>query len=145
MNVKSFIDSIFKKKTKWYVKNMSQQSNASCDMLFGIILIGLPFFALLFGSDEPAMQTDNAALVMTGMIFFGIIMLASASSKRKKKSATTYTQPTYTHQSTPVIATTVNGYCQYCGTSHTEPDARFCSRCGKSLSSTSSGRTDGSF
>jgi len=61
--------------------------NKSCGALMGFLLVTIPIFALIVGSDEPAMQTDNAAIVMTGMIFFGIIMMAN-SSKNKTKSAT---------------------------------------------------------
>jgi len=51
---------------------MSQ--DAKGNKIFGIILIVVPIIALVFGGNEPAMQTDQAALVMTGMIFFGIII-----------------------------------------------------------------------
>jgi ABC-type nitrate/sulfonate/bicarbonate transport system permease component len=61
--------------------------NQACGKFMGFLLIAIPIFALIFGSDEPAMQTDNAAIVMTGMIFFGIIMMAN-SSKNKTKSTT---------------------------------------------------------
>ena len=54
----------------------------------GIIFVNLPIFSLIFGSDEPAMQTDNAAIVMTGMIFIGIVMLAKNSPKHKTNAVT---------------------------------------------------------
>ncbi len=56
--------------------------NSGCGRLMGMLLIAFPIFALIFGSDEPAMQTDNAALVMTGMIFVGIIMLGTSNKKK---------------------------------------------------------------
>lgn len=62
--------------------------NQSCGALMGFLLVALPIFALIFGSDEPAMQTDNAAFVMTGMIVVGIIMMVNSSNKRKAQSAT---------------------------------------------------------
>jgi len=66
---------------------MKMAENQSCGTVMGFLLVAIPIFALIFGSDEPAMQTDNAAIVMTGMIFFGIIMMAN-SSKNKTKSTT---------------------------------------------------------
>jgi hypothetical protein len=56
--------------------------NSGCGKLMGFLLIAFPIIALVFGSDEPAMQTDNAAIVMTGMIFVGIIMLGSSNKKK---------------------------------------------------------------
>lgn len=69
--------------------------NQSCGSFMGFLLLVIPIFALIVGSDEPAMQTDNAAIVMTGMIVVGIIMMASSSSKRKSQSTTPiqYTTP----------------------------------------------------
>jgi len=66
---------------------MKMAENQSCGTVMGFFLVAFPIIALIFGSDEPAMQTDNAAIVMTGMIFFGIIMMAN-SSKNKTKSTT---------------------------------------------------------
>ena len=62
--------------------------NQTCGTLMGILFVTLPIFALIFGSDEPAMQTDNAAIVMTGMIFIGIVMLAKNSPKHKTNAVT---------------------------------------------------------
>ena len=110
--------------------------NSGCGFLMGFLLVAFPVIALIFGSDEPAMQTDNAALVMTGMIFFGIIMMASNSSKRKTtvstpiqtqrrqvmtqaRMAVVNPQPssTMTHGSIPgrEVITKILVICPYCG------------------------------
>lgn len=124
------------------------QNSSSCNRLMGIILIALPFIALIFGSDEPAMQTDNAALVMTGMIFFGIILLASSG---KKSQVSTTSQPYMSTQSYDSSTSYSDGstsgmdsptptrggsYCPYCGTSIAVSGARFCPGCGASLDGT---------
>ncbi len=71
-------------------------NNPNCGELIGFLLIAFPIIALIFGSDEPAMQTDNAAIVMTGMIFFGIVIGVNASKKRAQAQArTTTSYPTH--------------------------------------------------
>jgi len=59
------------------------------EMFLGALFVIVTILALLFGSDEPAMQTDNAAILMTAMIIVGIIMIANGSSKRKRARGTT--------------------------------------------------------
>ena len=109
----------------------------------GFILLATAVFALLFGSDEPAMQTDNAAIVVTGMIFFGIILMASNQPKKpvviaptpqvtiqrrqnlmQARTGMVNTQPsptmassTMTHGSFPEreVITKVLVICPYCG------------------------------
>ncbi len=99
-------------------------------------MVAFPIIALFFGSDEPAMQTDNAALVMTGMIVFGIILMASNQQKRKPVAPTpVYTQrresmlqarasmanpqpsSTMIHGSAPTkeVITKILVVCPYCG------------------------------
>ena len=119
----------------------------------GFLLIAIPIFALVFGSDEPAMQTDNAAMVFTGMIFFGIIMMAS-SSKNKAKSTTpiqlqrreirtSTVAPTAYHQSSSSqmthgnttgtqVITRVLVVCPYCG-SKNEQGILKCQHCSAEL------------
>lgn len=122
------------------VKSMSEKNNGN--LCFGIILIVAPIIALLFGSDEPAMQTDQAALLFTGMIFFGIIMIASANKKRPQ------TISPVTVQYAPTTPTHVEGplsFCPHCGSRVTIDDAQYCSSCGKAIQSTSKTYQDGSF
>jgi len=106
---------------------MSQQNNGN--LCFGIILIVAPIVALLFGSDEPAMQTDQAALIFTGMIFFGIVMIASAN---KKKIQTMNTAPTYQMPITQTVTSPVS-YCPHCGASISVVEAQYCAICGKAV------------
>lgn len=68
-------------------------NNPNGGELLGFLLIALPIFALIFGSDEPAMQTDAAAMVFTGMIFFGIVIGVNSSKRRTQARATTTYQP----------------------------------------------------
>ncbi len=109
------------------MNSMSQNNRGN--MCFGIILIVAPIIALIFGSDEPAMQTDNAALVMTGMIVVGIIMLASSGKKKTQTVSTTtvYQAP---------IAQTISAppaYCSHCGAPITLENAQYCASCGKQV------------
>ncbi|MFW9979074.1 MAG: zinc-ribbon domain-containing protein [Candidatus Thorarchaeota archaeon] len=123
---------------------MSQQSNGNRCM--GLFLIVIPIFALIFGSDEPAMQTDNAALVMTGMLVVGIILLASSSKKKASVSSAAYpTYPTYyptqTSSTEGSVMTHGSGgmqpsssrYCPHCGTPVSVSGARYCESCGASI------------
>ena len=70
-------------------------NNPNGGELLGFLLIALPVIALIFGSDEPAMQTDAAAMVFTGMIFFGIVIGVNSSKRRTQAQAraTTTYQP----------------------------------------------------
>lgn len=114
---------------------MAQNSN--CDLLMGILLVAMPIITLLFGNDEPAMQTDQAALVMTGMIFVGIIMIANSRKKSQQtpQPVQTVSIPASSHQMTsgPSSAVRPSRYCPYCGSPILESDARFCAGCGSSL------------
>ena len=104
---------------------MTQNNNGA--KVVGLILIAFPIIALLFGSNEPSMQTDQAAIVMTGMIFVGIITLANANKKSPTPNTTQHYQPIEpVTQSSPS-----KKFCPYCGTQITIDDARFCPRCGK--------------
>jgi len=70
-------------------------NNPNCGELIGFLLVAFPIIALIFGSDEPAMQTDNAAIIMTGMIFFGIVIGVNSSKRRTQaRTATTTTHET---------------------------------------------------
>ena len=100
--------------------------NSNCGILLGIILIAFPIMALIFGSDEPAMQTDQAALVMTAMIVIGIITIAN--SKAKQESTPT------AHAAVPQpVVPQASAYCPKCGAPITLSDAKFCPKCGGSL------------
>jgi ribosomal protein S27AE len=103
---------------------MTEKSNGG--ILLGIILIVLPIMALLFGSNEPAMQGEQAALVMTAMIVIGIITIVN--SKAKQESAPT----AYTAVSQPIV-TQSSAYCPQCGAPITLSDAKFCPKCGGAL------------
>ena len=120
---------------------MAQQSK--CGFVMGFLLLATAVFALLFGTDEPAMQTDNAAIVVTGMIFFGIVLMASNQPKKpvviaptpqltiqrrqnlmqartgiaNPQPSPTMTSSTMTHGSFPEreIITKVLVICPYCG------------------------------
>ena len=119
--------------------------NPTCGIALGVLLLVFPIIALIFGSNEPAMQTDNAALVMTGMMFFGIIMIASNSSKRSKMK----TEPTQVYAATPTYTTgdqivpqhtshkmqEGSSFCPYCGAAVTALDAKFCAKCGAEIRS----------
>ena len=120
------------KYTQREVKIMSQGNKGN--QCFGLILIIMPIIALIFGSDKPAMQTDNAAIVMTGMIFVGIILLASGN----KKAPQTYgTAPAYQMSSTQPVSRSVS-YCPHCGAEISIDDAQYCSFCGKDVHVSSS-------
>ena len=130
---------------------MAQESKGGFCM--GFLLVAIPVFALIFGSDEPAMQTDNAAIVMTGMIFFGIILMASNQSKRKStatapvysqrrenlmlaRTAMATAQPSSTmmHGSVPQreVITKVLVVCPYCGVKN-EQGVLKCQNCSAEL------------
>ncbi len=103
---------------------MTERSNGG--IVLGIILIVFPIMALLFGSDEPAMQTDQAALIMTAMIVIGIITIVN--SKAKQESTPT------AHIAVPQpVAPQASAYCPQCGAPITLSDARFCPKCGGAL------------
>ena len=121
---------------------MSQNNNGNRCM--GILLLVIPFIALIFGSDEPAMQTDNAALLMTGMIFFGIILIAS-SGKKSSNVTPSVTSSSYTslYSEGSTVSHGASGphtspkrYCPHCGASIEVAGARFCESCGETLSNT---------
>jgi hypothetical protein len=117
--------------------------NPNCGIALGVLLLVFPIIALIFGSNEPAMQTDNAALVMTGMMFFGIIMIATNSSKRSKMNS----QPTQLYAATPTYTTgdqmapqhtsqvmqEGGSFCPYCGAAVNKPGAKFCAKCGAEI------------
>ena len=107
------------------VIHMAQDSK--CGTLMGILLIAFPIIALIFGNDEPAMQSDQAAFVMTAMIFIGVIMLAN-SNKKQNASTPAKTPVVYAKQVVPNTR-----YCPYCGAPLSTTDARYCSRCGTEL------------
>ena len=98
---------------------MTERSNGG--ILLGIILVVLPIMALLFGSEEPAMQGEQAALVMTAMIVIGIITIVNSKAKP---------------ESTPTAYAAVSqspAYCPQCGAPITLSEARFCPKCGGAL------------
>ncbi|MCK4566900.1 MAG: hypothetical protein KAU48_06290 [Candidatus Thorarchaeota archaeon] len=105
---------------------MAQDKN--CGTALGLILIIVPIFALLFGTDEPAMQTDQAALVMTAMIIIGVITIANSRNKQA------ISQPTQVHTQIPTQSTTdtqvikVLVICPYCG-AKTEQGIGKCQNC----------------
>ncbi len=106
----------------------------------GLILIIAPIMALLFGTDEPAMQTDQAALVLTGMIILGVIILAN-SRKKTSEPIPVSSYPTSSSQTgtiTPASSVVHNAsrFCPYCGAPVSNVDAKYCAKCGASLSST---------
>ena len=68
------------------------------EMLLGAIFLIVTILALLFGSNEPAMQTDNAAILMTAMIIIGIIMIANGQSKRKSAKGTAQASSTSVYE-----------------------------------------------
>lgn len=111
---------------------MSQDGKGN--KIFGIILIVVPIIALIFGSNEPAMQTDQAAIVMTGMIFFGIIMLASGSKKRSQPISSS---PNY-HVPVAQVSNEPFAYCPYCGSEVTTERTQYCTSCGRLLQSVTS-------
>ena len=88
----------------------------------------------MFGGNEPAMQTDQAALVMTGMIFFGIIILASAGRNRGHpvSPSTSYNVPSTQVSKEPFA------YCPYCGSEVTDERAQYCTGCGRLIQSVTS-------
>jgi len=100
--------------------------NSNCGILIGIILVVFPIMALLFGSDEPAMQTDQAALVMTAMIVIGIITIVNNKSKQKSTPTTHAVVPQAVVPQSPA-------YCPQCGAPTTSSDAKFCAKCGGAL------------
>jgi len=105
---------------------MQVTENSNCKILLGVILIAVPMTALLFGSDEPAMRTHQATLVMTAMIMIGIIMLGTNVSKQKST-------PT-THAAVPQsVVLQAPAYCPQCGASITSWDVKFCAKCGGPL------------
>lgn len=103
---------------------MTERSNGG--IIIGIILIVLPIMALLFGSDEPAMQGEQAALVMTAMIVIGIITIVNSKAKREST-------PT-AHAAVPQpVVPQASAYCPKCGAPITLSDAQFCPKCGGAL------------
>jgi len=105
--------------------------NSNCGILFGIILIVFPILALLFGSDEPGMQTEQSALVMTAMIVIGIITIVNSKSKQKS----TPTAPAVIPQAVvpQSVISQSPAYCPQCGAPITLSGARFCPQCGGAL------------
>ena len=103
---------------------MTEKSNGG--ILLGIILIVLPIMALLFGSNEPAMQGEQAALVMTAMIVIGIITIVNSKAKQESTPSAQAAVPQ------PVVPQ-ASAYCPKCGTPITLSDAKFCPKCGGSL------------
>ncbi len=105
---------------------MTQDKN--CGTALGLLLIIVPILALFFGTDEPAMQTDQAALVMTAMIIIGVITIANSRNKQ------TVSQPTYVTTKTPApFATNTQAMkvlviCPYCG-AKTEQGIDKCQNC----------------
>ena len=108
--------------------------NTTGSKVLGMIFIILPIAAALFGSDEPAMQTEQAPLVMTAMIVIGIIMLVNASNKQAASPPTTYSPAPATSvvQSSPSAPT--SKFCPYCGAAISVAGARYCDGCGRELS-----------
>lgn len=108
---------------------MAQDKN--CGIALGLLLIVVPIFALFFGTDEAAMQTDQAALVMTAMIVLGIITIVNS----KNKQDVSQTQPT--HSPAPFTTNTQTAqtasFCPYCGAQVTATDVMYCASCGKEL------------
>jgi len=80
--------------------------------LIGMMFIVIPIAALIFGSDEPAMQGEQAALVMTAMIVIGIIMIVNSNKK------TVTPQALHSYESTPPVVQQqqASKFCPYCGT-----------------------------
>lgn len=103
---------------------MTEKSNGG--IVLGIILIVLPIIALLFGSNEPAMQTDQATLVMTAMIVIGIITIVNSKAKQESTPTAHAVVPK------PVVPQ-APAYCPQCGAPITLSDARFCPKCGGAL------------
>ncbi len=110
---------------------MTQDKN--CGTALGLLLIIVPILALFFGTDEPAMQTDQAALVMTAMIIIGVITIANSRNKQ------TVSQPTYVTTQAPTQFTTdtqaihTSSFCPYCGAQITTSGVKYCTSCGKEL------------
>lgn len=109
---------------------MTQDKN--CGTALGLLLIIVPILALFFGSDELAMQTDQAALVMTAMIFIGVITIANSRNKQA------VSQPT--HSPAPIAmeaqvtqSSSTSSFCPYCGAQVTASGVRYCAGCGKEL------------
>ncbi len=103
----------------------------SCGIAMGLLLIVVPIFALFFGTDEPAMQTDQAALVMTAMIIIGIITIVNSKNKQD------VSQPIPTQPPAPFVPDTqtvqTSSFCPYCGAQVTTSGLRYCASCGKEL------------
>ncbi|TFG04982.1 hypothetical protein EU538_11795 [Candidatus Thorarchaeota archaeon] len=57
-------------------------------LLVAVFLIVCPIVASPFGSDEPTVETDNAAVVMTGMTLIGIITFVHQETQAEGSSYT---------------------------------------------------------
>ncbi len=113
---------------------MSKDNRGS--LVFGLILIGFPIAALLFGSNEPAMQTDQAGLLMTAMIIIGVITIANSRNKQVISQTTQSPAPIVmdTQVTQPIINT--SSFCPFCGVQVTSSSVRYCASCGKELPNT---------
>ncbi len=110
---------------------MTQDKN--CGTALGLLLIIVPILALFFGTDEPAMQTDQAPLVMTAMIIIGIITISN-SRRNQAVSQPTYVPTQAPTQSIPdTQAIRTSNFCPYCGAQITTSGVKFCTSCGKEL------------
>lgn len=103
---------------------MTERSNGG--IVLGIILVVFPIIALIFGGDEPAMQGEQAALVMTAMIVIGIITIVNSKAKQESTPTAHAVVPQ------PVVSQSP-AYCPQCGAPITLSDARFCPKCGGAL------------
>jgi len=92
-------------------------NNPNGGEILGFILVAFPIIALIFGSDEPAMQTDAAAMVFTGMIFFGIVIGVN-SSKRRTQAQAQSTTAYETHRRAMVAARTAAAPTAYATNPH---------------------------
>ncbi len=103
---------------------MTERSNGG--IVLGIILVVFPIIALIFGGDEPAMQGEQAALVMTAMIVIGIITIVNSKAKQES------TPTAYAAVPQPVVSQSP-AYCPQCGAPITLSEAKFCPKCGGAL------------
>lgn len=110
---------------------MTQQSNGSRCM--GLLFIIVPILALTFGTNEPALQTDQAAIVMTLMIVLGVIMLASSGRQTTTSTQSYSPTPQTTTPGSASSETQTVKFCPYCGAQITKPNAKFCAECGSQL------------
>ena len=103
---------------------MTERSNGG--IVLGIILVVFPIIALIFGGDEPAMQGEQAALVMTAMIVIGIITIVNSKAKPESTPTAHAVVPQ------PVVSQSP-AYCPQCGAPITLSEAKFCPKCGGAL------------